>query len=71
MVDGKDFLIHTPRAHTAVTRACRSNKMKASAVRCLTWVTASGLVFEYTPPFLARLTEERLVELWGSEDDTV
>ena len=48
-VDGKDFLIETPRTHTAITRACWSDKSDASAARCCTWNLGSGLSFEHTP----------------------
>ena len=65
LADGKDFLIHTPRKRTVLTRACRSDKMKASAVRCITWTTPHGLCFEHTDLVLARFSENGLVELWG------
>ncbi|EJK57584.1 hypothetical protein THAOC_22356 [Thalassiosira oceanica] len=63
--DGKDFLIHTPRQNTLFTRACYSDKMHASAVRCISWCTPMGLSFEHTNLFLARPGEKTLVELWA------
>ena len=34
-------------------------------MRCILWSTPAGLSFEHTDLFFARVTEERLVELWG------
>ena len=63
--DGKDFKMHTPRANTVITRAARSSKVEATAARCISWGTPSGLSFEHTDLFLARCSEKKLVELWG------
>ena len=63
--DGKDFMIHTPRSNTVLTRASYSDKVHHSAVRCISWTTPGGLAFEHTNLFFARVTEKRLVELWG------
>lgn len=63
--DGKDFKIFTPRKNTLFTRACWSDKVNASAVRCISWCTPMGLSFEHTDLFLARVSEKALVELWG------
>jgi hypothetical protein len=63
--DGKDFMIHTPRSNTLITRASRSDKVEHSATRVITWSTPAGLCFEHTDMYLARVSEKRLVELWG------
>ena len=63
--DGKDFIIYTTRKNTMYTRACYSDKVHASAVRCISWSTPMGLSFEHTDLFLGRATEKKLVELWG------
>ena len=63
--DGKDFMIHTPRANPLITRAAYSDKVHHSAVRCISWSTPCGLYFAHTPLFLARVSEKKLVELWG------
>lgn len=63
--DGKDFMIFTPRSNTVITRAAWSDKVAHSAVRCISWSTPTGLSFEHTDLFFARITEKRLVELWG------
>lgn len=63
--DGKDFKIFTPRKNTLFTRACWSDKVNASAVRCISWCTPMGLSYEHTHLFLARVSEKALVELWG------
>ena len=65
LADGKDYMCETDRAHTAVSRAMRSNKVHASALRCITWSTPSGLTFEHTDLFFGRVSEKRLVQLWG------
>jgi hypothetical protein len=64
--DGKDFLTWTPRTNTVLSRAASSNKMgNHSAARVVTWTTPAGLTFEHTDVFLARVSEKKLVELWG------
>ena len=63
--DGKDFMIETPRANALLTRASFSDKVHHSAVRCISWSTPRGLSYEHTDLFLARVSEKRLVELWG------
>ena len=63
--DGKDFIIFTTRKNTMFTRACFSDKVHASAVRCISWSTPHGLSFEHTDLFLGRVSEKKLVELWG------
>lgn len=67
--DGKDFEIETPRTNTVLTRAAYSNKIHGSATRCITWSTPSGLTYDHTPMFLGRVSEKRLVELWGPRFD--
>ena len=47
------------------TRASYSDKVHASAVRCISWSTPHGLSFEHTDLFLGRVSEKKLVELWG------
>ncbi len=63
--DGKDFKIYTTRKNTMFTRASYSDKVHASAVRCISWSTPHGLSFEHTDLFLGRVSEKKLVELWG------
>mmetsp|Transcript_10694 Transcript_10694/g.17718 ORF Transcript_10694/g.17718 Transcript_10694/m.17718 type:complete len:228 (+) Transcript_10694:1807-2490(+) len=63
--DGKDFKINTPRKNSLLSRACYSDKVHASAVRCISWCTPMGLSYEHTDLFLARVSETALVELWG------
>ena len=55
----------TVRSHTFITRASHSDKVHHSGVRCISWSTPCGLSFEHTDLFLARVSEKRLVELWG------
>ena len=62
--DGKDFLAWTVRSNTMVTRSQWSSKMKASAFRCISWMSAAGLSYEHTDLFMGRCSETRLVELW-------
>ena len=63
VVDGKDIMAETSRVHSGVTRGQRSNKMKHSAFRVITWSMPDGLSFLHSPLFLARLSEKRIVEL--------
>ena len=63
--DGKDFMIYTSRKNTLFTRASYSDKMHASAVRCISWSTPMGLSYEHTDLFLGRVSEKKLVQLWG------
>ena len=63
--DGKDFKIFTPRKNTLFSRACYSDKVHASAVRCISWCTPMGLSFEHTDLYLARPSEKTLVQLWS------
>lgn len=63
--DGKDFMIYTTRKNTLFTRASYSDKVHHSAVRCISWSTPMGLSFEHTNLFLGRVSEKKLVELWG------
>jgi len=63
--DGKDFKIDTKRQNSLFTRASRSEKVHASAVRCISWSTPMGLSYEHTILFLSRVSEKALVELWG------
>ena len=63
--DGKDFMIYTTRKYTLLTRASYSDKVHHSAIRCISWGTPMGLSFEHTDCFLGRVSEKKLVELWG------
>lgn len=58
-------MTHTARTNTMITRSMWSDKVHYSAVRCISWGTASGLSYEHTDLYFARATEKRLVELWG------
>lgn len=52
-----------------LSRACWSDKVHHSGVRCISWSTPQGMSFEHTCLFLARCTEKKLVELWGDRLD--
>ena len=65
--DGKDFGTDTSRTNSGITRQMWSDKIKNSGGQCITWITPSGLVFEYTGIHLARTPEIRLVEYWGQQ----
>ena len=65
LVDGKDFKCEVDRSHTVLTRAGRSSKVDAQAFRLITWSTPEGLTFEHTDLFLGRVSEKKLVYLWG------
>ena len=66
--DGKDITIDTVRSNSAVSRMTYSDKMHSSATRQICWITPSGLVFEHTGLYFGRITETKLVELWGRAD---
>ena len=66
LFDGKDYLCHVRRKESKKQRSQMSNKVKAAAARDITWTTPAGLCFEYTKLFGGRISEQRLVELWGS-----
>ena len=38
-----------------------------SAVRVITWSLTMGMAFKTTPPFFARASEKKLVQLWTSQ----
>ena len=63
--DGKDFMINDIRSNTLLTRASFSDKVHHAAVRCISWSTPTGLMFEHTDLFFARVSEKKLVSLWG------
>ena len=63
--DGKDFMIHTPRSNTLITRACWSDKVHHSAFRVISWSTPAGLSVEHTHMYFGRPPEPTLVELRG------
>lgn len=69
IADGKDYMCETDRSHTAITRAMHSAKVHHSAFGCITWSTPSGLTFEHTHLYFARVSEKQLVSLWGSRFD--
>ena len=66
MVDGKDVTIGTKANDGTASRVTFSSKTDCDAARCLTYSTASGLVFEHTPLFGGRASETKLQRLWGS-----
>ena len=63
--DGKDFKIYTTLKNTIFTIALCSDKVHTSVVWCISWSTLQGLSFEHTNSFLGRISEKKLVELWG------
>ena len=77
--DGKDFMIHTPRSNTLITRACWSDKVHHSAThsafRVISWSTDSSWAVSRAHThemYLGRSAlrsaypaETALVELWG------
>lgn len=63
--DGKDYMIEIPRSNPLLTRAAYSDKVHHSALRQISWSTPTGLNFEHTDLFLGRVSEKKLVELWG------
>ena len=65
LADGKDFKCEVERSNTVLTRAGRSSKVEAQAFRLVTWSTPHGLTFEHTDLFLGRVSEKKLVYLWG------
>ena len=65
LLDGKDTLIDTPRLNSCLKVCCWSNKMKASAIRYLSWSAHRGLSFAHTRVYLARVVEQKLCELYG------
>ena len=67
--DGKDFLCQSFRRSSALNRAQHSSKLKAPALRCITWSSLCGLVWAFTPLVLARLTENLLVQWYGEFKD--
>jgi hypothetical protein len=67
--DGKDFLCQSFRRSSALNRAQHSSKLKAAALRCITWSSLCGLVWAFTPLVLARLTENLLVQWYGEFKD--
>ena len=65
--DGKDILCETSRKNRVAKTASSSNKMGGlSAMLVLKWSLPMGLAFKTTPPFLARVSEKKLNELWCS-----
>ena len=55
--DGEDFMIHTPRSNTLITRACWSGKVHHSAFRVISWSTLAGLSVEHTHMYFGRPPE--------------
>lgn len=66
MVDGKDVAMGKKLNDGTANRVTWSSKTECDAARCLTWSSAVGLVFEHTPLFCARASENKLQRLWGS-----
>lgn len=70
--DGKDYACETFRKNSALNRLVQSSKVKRSALRDITWSTATGLVWYYSPLILSRSTENAIVQWCGEcdgEDD--
>ena len=65
LVDGKDMVSDTIRANSHASRHQWSSKMNSSSFRVITWSTPTGLAFEYTDVYFARVGESRLVEHHG------
>jgi hypothetical protein len=65
-VDGKDYLCGTKRGDTTIEKCQWSSKTEKSAARDLTFSTAIGLIFEYSPLFGGRAGERAIVEFMGS-----
>lgn len=65
VVDGTDVLCQTVRKHRAINVILRSDKVKHSAFRGITWSLPMGLVHEFTDPFFARASEKAIVRLWA------
>ncbi len=65
VVDGTDVLSQSVRKQRAVNVIQRSDKVKHSAFRGITWSLPMGLVHEFTDPFFARASEKALVRLWA------
>ncbi|KAL7528716.1 hypothetical protein ACHAXR_002591, partial [Thalassiosira sp. AJA248-18] len=65
-VDGKDWLISLKGNDNAVAKCTYSSKTEKDSARCLTFSTASGLVFEWSPLFGGRAGERKIVEFMGS-----
>ena len=59
--DGKDFYTESVRKNSALNRGQRSNKLKAAALRCITWSSLTGLVWAFTPVVLSRVSKNALV----------
>lgn len=66
LFDGKDYLVQVKRTNDKMRRSQMSSKMHAAAARDITWTTPMGLCFEHTKLFGGRISEQKLVELWGS-----
>lgn len=66
LLDGKDFLLHVRRKDDFPQHTQHSSKMKAAGAHGINWGTGTGLSFEHTKHSGARITETRLVHLWGS-----
>jgi len=66
VVDGTDVLIDSVRTDRVIYTLSNSNKVKASAVRGVTWSLPMGLIEEFTDPFFARGSEKAIVKLWAA-----
>lgn len=66
LVDGKVIMTDVVRAHNAVKRAMWNDKTNHNGVLFHAWIMPYGLSVEHTPLYLGRVTEQALVELWGS-----
>mmetsp|Transcript_14350 Transcript_14350/g.24033 ORF Transcript_14350/g.24033 Transcript_14350/m.24033 type:complete len:730 (-) Transcript_14350:42-2231(-) len=65
-VDGKDWLISPKQNDTAVEKMSYSSKTEKTSARGLTFSSAGGLVFEWSPLFGGRGGERKIVEFMGS-----
>ena len=63
--DGKDFETDTPHKHEKIARCMWSDKIHNSGVQIISWITPMGLNFKHKPMYMARMTDNRLIELWG------
>jgi hypothetical protein len=61
-VDGKDWLIAPKGNDTTVEKCTYSSKTEKPSARCLTFSTAGGLVFEWSPLFGGRGGEKTIIE---------
>ena len=67
----QDIKISDSNIHTRQPAViCSFHDFKHSGTRQICWITPSGLVFEHTGLYFGRITEKKLVELWGTRADS-